>query len=113
MPQLRDEHGAKASSIGIEEHLGAAKLVWPLSTNAGLGVSSQGVRLWWPSISTRGLWWLDEIVAVNTTEVRPVADVLEVVQQAPLGSKLQLELKRFGMKRKATAEVRCAPSRKR
>lgn len=113
LPQLRDEHGAKASSIGIEEHLGAAKLVWPLSTNAGLGVSSQGVRLWWPSISTRGLWWLDEIVAVNTTEVRSVADVLEVVQQAPLGSKLQLELKRFGMKRKATAEVRCAPSRKR
>ena len=68
LPQLRDEHGAKASSIGIEEHIGAAKLIWPLPSNAGFGVSSQGVRLWWPKWPARGLWWFDEIVAVNETQ---------------------------------------------
>lgn len=113
LPQLRDIHGAKAPSIGIEEHLGSAKLIWPRPSNAALGVSMGGARLWWPPWRISGLWWLDEIVQVENSPVYSVADVLEAVQQAPLGSHLDLELRRFGMKRTVTAEVKCAPSPKR
>eukprot|EP00438_Fugacium_kawagutii_P015646 Skav215152 [mRNA] locus=scaffold2462:218792:225751:- [translate_table: standard] len=114
LPQLRDDHGAKASTIGLEEHLGPAKLLLPRPSNADLGVSSGGVRLWPGAFRARGVWWLDEIVKVGaqtlkssrSSPVYSVADVLEAVQQAPVGSQLQLELRRFGRwNRTATAQA--------
>eukprot|EP00913_Durusdinium_trenchii_P025501 g23938.t1 len=82
---LQGSGGVSAPTIGVEEHLGPAKL-----------------RL--------ELWWLDEVKSIQGKPVESVADVYEVVQSAPVGAQLQLQLKRFGFfDVNASAVVRCRP----
>ncbi|CAK9063456.1 unnamed protein product [Durusdinium trenchii] len=113
---LQGSGGVSAPTIGVEEHLGPAKLIFPSFRNAQLGVSASGARLWWPGRplpwSWRGqeLWWLDEVKSIQGKPVESVADVYEVVQSAPVGAQLQLQLKRFGFfDVNASAVVRCRP----
>ena len=105
LPELRDHRHAQLPWLGFEDRLGPARL-----STGGLGLTGSGARVWWP---VRRLWWLDEVVAIGPKPVKSVAEVLEAVQDAAVGSKVTVHVKRLGCAKSVELPVRSLPSHRR
>ena len=105
LPELRDHQRAQLPWLGFEDRLGPARL-----STGGLGLAGSGARVWWP---VRSLWWLDEVVAIGSKPAKDVAEVLEAVQEAAVGSKVTVHVKRLGYAKSVELQVRCLPSHRR